>query len=127
VARSRVRLPAALLALIWIGAPLGSVVHIAVDRHTWCPEHQAVEEMSPLEGTEAAGHATAEERAPEPNDHEDCATDELFSQTFTLGLDAPAVTAAPAALPSAAVASLVDAPAIPILSFAPKSSPPAIG
>jgi hypothetical protein len=128
VARSRTRLPAALLALIWIGAPLATTVHTAVDSHTWCPEHQALEEGSPLERAEATEHATVAGDQPDADAHEDCASDDLYDRSFTPTIDGPAIGSAPVSdSPVLDAVSLVDAPAIPILSFAPKSSPPAIG
>src|SRR5687768_15686660 len=104
------------------------MVHTAVDSHTWCPEHQAVEEASPLALAEAADHATVAGEQPEPAEHEDCGSDDLFSRSFTPTFDGPAIGRAPVSDSSVLdVVSLVDGPAIPILSFAPKSSPPAIG
>ena len=124
-------LSAALIVAVWLATPILSVFHIAFEEHSYCAEHESLEEGPSAHASDArpnvGGHDAAfagSKDTPEPN-HEECAFGESFTRD-TISVDQPCfaeiahTVSAPPAPPIASDAG----PAIPLLLAAPKSSPP---
>src|SRR5689334_17717575 len=122
---ARVRLIAGLLACAWALLPLGTLIDGLVTEHVYCAEHQALEHAgeSSTGATEVAPGSVRAAGA-EAGHGEQCQFAQMMAREYrapeSLAVaDAPRATAAePAAVES-------DAQPLAILSFAPKSSPPA--
>lgn len=130
-------LSAALLLMVWIATPILAVVHGVVERHTYCAEHERVEDAveshitaSLLKGDEPrddeAQSKIGRGETPEHSEgHEDCAFGDSFTReilVFTFDLVfAPAQLALtrPGTPPIA-----TGAAAVALFRIAPKNSPP---
>jgi hypothetical protein len=125
---ARLRLIAGLLACVWGLLPLATLIDGLVTEHVYCAEHQALEHAGggalATAGADdgqaslwATGDAAAEHGDPCP-----CTSINLREYRAAPQL-AVAVPAQSGAVEPAIVAT--DAAPLPILAFAPKSSPPA--
>lgn len=112
----------------WVLAPFISARH----EHVWCAEHHRFEHAHPQD--HPAESAEAESRvpgfgrldeAPEPAAHEECRFLAHLNQSSHAPSSFIAATMPPAAMVGELPAGTSDHPAQPILSLAPKSSPPA--
>ena len=121
--RCRIRLVAGALAALWLALPVAAAVHVTVEAHEYCVEHQALEHVR--DGADAAsyeGDAIAVTSATE--DHSGCYFDHALLREVT-ALDA--AVAAVIAVDGDADAVVVVGPApvvIAVLDVAPKTSPP---
>jgi hypothetical protein len=126
--RHLLKAPAILLLAIWIASPLMSVAHAAMVAHTYCAEHERVEEGDNIHATKHhdESHAlSAVSPVQEDNAHKDCA----FSEDFTLEeyfvlASSLIVEVAPTIEVAPVLHSKTDAKGLPLLLIAPKSSPP---
>jgi hypothetical protein len=122
---ARVRLIAGLLACAWALVPLGTLIDGLVTEHVYCAEHQALEhagESSPEVTSIALGSVRS--AGADAEHGEQC----QFAQMMAREYHAPgslAVADAPRATAAEPAAVETDARPLAILSFAPKSSPPA--
>jgi hypothetical protein len=119
---------AAILASLWIVAPVAAAVHAQLHEHRYCAEHATFEHDEAGERGAAAPEphaviAGAEDGAAEAA-HEACAFTTFTSRAAN---GAPCHDAARVPVehaPQAPPAHETDAPPIPLLLTAPKSSPP---
>ena len=121
------RLAACLLAMFWCAAPLLATLHANAEVHRYCAEHAQVEEsgevptQTPADETPAA-HADSD-RMP---GHEGCA----FARICRFGQVLATIVMDPGGILQvasfAAPARLEPAPSVPLLSVAPKTSPPVV-
>lgn len=131
---------AATLLVLWIVVPLLSLAHVALEEHTYCAEHQRLEEAQDAHNQGQASNAldAAEEhpKAPavrstdrssgdEDGGHEGCA----FGDDFTRDAQCVAHSSADIApaiafivLPKTHLAPAIAA--IRLIHLAPKNSPP---
>ena len=130
--RSSLQILASLCVLVvWIMTPLLSVVHVVVEEHRYCAEHERLEEdEGHAQGVERVSETSTSRVAPntpaEPSgEHADCAFGDDFSRddyilshhlTLHVGLGF-----APSAALWVAAPSLAD-----LLLVAPKTSPPLV-
>ena len=127
----RARFAAGLIAALSLVAQLGSVAHLAVVQHVTCLEHGEQIDVARESGAQAIADAkpVTEQRvaaASEPgHGHDHCPVaafrrQRAFTETHARVL--PPATADPRVFVLAA--HVTPAPAIALLSLAPKSSPP---
>jgi hypothetical protein len=125
---SSIRLTSALLALVWITAPLAAVFHGMAEVHRYCAEHRGFEE-----GTEATqvgdGRAGAHEEvvggeaSDHSEEHQPCAFKATWRSDQTLR--GPDLQVAPAPEPAHVALVSLEAPRLAdVLASAPKTSPP---
>ena len=121
---------AALLAGLWLSGLVGSIFHGDRDEHRYCVEHGAFEEVGSKPADQAApvARASAELLAAGtavPERHQECAFVDAGVRT---PLEQPSLHHVRVPAPASAAPTLTlatFAPPIPLLAFAPKSSPPA--
>lgn len=121
-----------LLAAIWILTPLLSVVHIALEAHTYCAEHGVLEEgrtnhTNELGETDSdlspAFHATQER--PENESHSGCAFNDLATHDITPHVIEVKVTLVPTSVLVSEITYKKSAsPIARLFRTAPKTSPP---
>ena len=128
---------AAFLVAVWAITPVLSVIHAALDAHTYCAEHGVLEEGDTHHVATAASRGQQESRsplligpnqpdAPEQDPHSACAFDDVATRDVTPWCAAMAVVAAPSAHVTAAPARHhVGQSSLRLLLAAPKTSPPA--
>lgn len=129
--RAQLRACAAALALLWALVPVAAAVHGALEAHTYCVEHNALEH----DGAHGADHdhelapcdALREEDATVFGTHAACALGEAVFRDAARVSVAPTVVPAPALdAPVVAIASPDTPAARAPLSVAPKTSPPSV-
>jgi hypothetical protein len=126
VTLSRRWLAAASLVALWVAAPLWAMVHAATERHGYCAKHGAIEEhaAAPAGGARTAIPAVLP-AAPADTEHEVCSFSPFSDGTARLGCQPVALVALAPMLPAPRSFAAMDPPApVPLLAFAPKSSPP---
>ena len=128
IERRAIRTIAAAIALLWAAVPLASAIHGAVESHEYCLEHNAFEHAGATHdhdhGDGADDLLHAEEQDAE-HGHAPCAFgDACFRAALVVAASDAPVTAPARPAPQPAVASQTDAPVVPVLAVAPKSSPP---
>jgi hypothetical protein len=118
------------LLAVWIAAPLLSVAHVALDEHTYCAEHERLEEGAnahsepPSEQDSTASVFSSREPGESPDEHEACAFGEDFTrETWTLSHDF-VVTPMLAVERAPALVAFDLVKTTPLLLVAPKNSPP---
>ena len=129
--KPRARFAAGLVAALSLVAQLGSVAHLAVVQHVTCLEHGETIDVARQSGTPALADAkpVREDRiaaTSEPgHGHDHCPLAAFRRQRALSQSEArilPPATADPR--PFVLAAHVTPAPAIALLSLAPKSSPP---
>ena len=125
--RGVARIPAALLALFWIVAPIVGAVHGLESRHRYCLEHGTFEESDAAgHGEEPQSRSAQVTRSASSDDaaHAECPFSHLNRSKASL--TAQAGCAAVAAPPYAEAPALrsIDCRPIELLAAAPKNSPP---
>jgi len=118
------RLPAAVLATLWMATLLGGMVHGLVEKHVYCPDHSVFEETSPG-GERHDDSVVGFTAGGEVRQHQACAFACLGAKPAVPQPDTVAarVDVAPDA-PAVVVARAFPARPVPILRTAPKGSPP---
>jgi hypothetical protein len=121
-----VRVPAAVLAAMWLLSPLVSAVHGALAEHRYCARHGSFEEVGASSRAERwADDGPARVTVAFAGEHHACA----FGDVIPCGaarLAPPSGQAPPCAGATPPVIASIDLSPIPILAFAPKSSPPVL-
>ena len=127
VRASSIRLTSALLALVWITAPVAALFHGMVEVHRYCAEHRGFEEGATAARTSdsrADGHTQASgEASDHAGEHQACAFTAAWRSDQTLRAPDLQVAPAPELAPAAPVS--LEAPRLAdVLDSAPKTSPP---
>jgi hypothetical protein len=127
---TRYRIPAALLAALWLITPVAISLHGLSERHVYCPEHGTLEEQ-PAESTlgprRTAPDDEIDRRDPSAahGEHAACSFAQVGAHA---GVVAEAVSAVSSALDALLVPGLTRQAehlgSIPVFRFAPKNSPP---
>ncbi len=130
-------LSAALLLMVWIATPILSLVHGLVQEHSYCTEHERLEDAdkahsrSPLladsskEAREALARIPQGEAPGHSGGHEECAFDDSYTrETLVIELDASMATALLALTVSGVDPPAVHTPSTALFRIAPKNSPP---
>jgi len=115
---------AAILATLWVLAPLLGATHGLTHSHRYCAEHGAFEESSPDHREPIAGQSSATTGAARGG-HEECAFSQLFCRDAWVGTpeNTGSVIGVFQHRGTPALESIEVRP-IPLLASAPKSSPP---
>ena len=118
------RLPAAVLATLWLATLFGGMVHGVVERHVYCQDHGAFEEQGEA-GERHDDNVVGFAVGGQVSEHQACAFAFLGAKP---AVPQPAVSAmravvAPTA-PLLVVARALPARPVPVLHAAPKTSPP---
>lgn len=122
------RIPAALLALFWIVAPIAGAVHGLESRHRYCFEHGAFEESEvaqhggqpePDESAEVTGAGSRGDAA-----HAECPFAHLYRPDASLTAHRDSSVVACALHADALALRSIDVRPIELLAAAPKNSPP---
>jgi len=128
VRSSAIRFTSALVALVWITAPLAAVFHGMAETHRYCAEHRGFEEATPASGTtdrRTGDQDQLDEDRPSDDapDHHACAFQVAWRSDQTL--QGPDLQEAPV-LERAEIAPVsLEAPCLTdVLASAPKTSPP---
>jgi hypothetical protein len=119
------RLAACLLAAFWCAAPVLAAMHANAEVHRYCVEHARVEESGQLRTQTPAERAPAAHPDSDPMPgHDGCAFARIcrFGQVLAVVVVDPGGILEP--VDFAAPAPLEPAPPVPLLSVAPKTSPP---
>ena len=119
------RLAACLLATFWCAAPVLATIHANAEVHRYCAEHARVEESGKARpGTAVAATPSAHPDSDRLPAHEGCA----FARVCRFGQVLATVVLDPGGIldttPFDPPARLEPAPPLPLLSVAPKTSPP---
>jgi len=125
---SPIRLTSALVALVWITAPLAAVFHGLAEAHRYCAEHRGFEEATAATETtdrHAGNHDQLDQARPsdDSEDHHACAFHVAWRSDQTLR--GPDLQAAPVLQPAEVAPVSLEAPRLTdVLASAPKTSPP---
>ncbi len=121
------------LLVVWIATPLLSVAHAALEEHRYCVDHERLEEASESHSRAPGAKGSAQANVSHahsdelPTEHVDCAFDEDFTRAAPdRFLPYPLATTSPCFLLPAPLRAVLPAESIPLLSIAPKSSPPIV-
>lgn len=106
-------------SLLWVAVPVASALHSSDHAHTYCEQHQAIEEGSRGASAEHGDGVSAEEA------HERCAFDAITLRAAIVVAGPSVWDVSPAERPSVAGGASATHQAIAVLMLAPKSSPPA--
>ena len=120
------------LLAVWIATPLLSVAHLALEEHSYCAEHERLEEgahgkaQNESSTSAIAGvHVAPDLPGEGDEDHEDCAFGDDFTRECLHCLPSQSAHAAPTALVVDPFLLASIAPATSdLLLLAPKNSPP---
>lgn len=116
-----------LLAALWIAAPVAESVHASTHVHRYCAEHQTIEEVGEVSGSHqatASGLSQDAEAGESAHGHQACALTQVDSRRGVLELPSSWVVSLMPEPPQPAAALSPSYPSVPLLSLAPKLSPP---
>ena len=118
------RLPAAILATLWLATLFGGMVHGLSEGHVYCPDHSVFEDRSDA-GERHDDNVVGFAPGGELRQHHACAFACIGAKPAVPQPDA--IAARPAVVATASpvvVARALPARSVPILHTAPKTSPP---
>ncbi len=125
---------AILLLVVWLATPLLSVVHITMEEHTYCAAHDRLEEggthssdPAELESTQSEAPVASAGQNGSESEHEQCA----LGDCFTLEKLSPSTKLLSSPTEAADVniqrfTNISAGERIPLLTIAPKCSPPSL-
>ncbi len=126
--RGVARIPAALLALFWIVAPVAGAVHALESQHRYCLEHGTFEESdAAAHGEQSRTESDQVTRGESRDDaaHAECPFSHLCRADASLTAHRDCSVVACAVHADAIALESIDVRPIELLAAAPKNSPPA--
>ncbi len=119
---------AAFLAVLWIGMPLAAVLHVGLEQHNYCAEHQTLEhgqaDAAADNHAAASEHRTVSRRDTARAGHEKCFVAKDCVRDGDVSVATATAAKAPPSQDTLVVHSQTVATPISIIYSAPKTSPP---